>query len=94
MTLDDLLSTQAKAGERYSTAIAELHAAFVDIAAIDGALANGNSGHGDYVPTFGPVMPQNAGLFAHPVYAPTDAAFCWHSEATAKRNALIHEFNR
>jgi hypothetical protein len=94
MTLDALLSEQAKAGERYSAAIAELHSSFVDLAAIEGALANGNSGHGDYVPTFGPVMPQNAGLFGHPIYAPVDPAFCWHREATAKRNALIHEFNR
>jgi hypothetical protein len=93
MTLDELISAQAKAGERYAAAVAELHSAFVDLAAIDGALANGNSGHGEFVHTFGPVMPQNAGLFAHPVYAPTDPTFCWHSEATAKRNALINEFN-
>jgi hypothetical protein len=94
MTLAELIHAQAKAGERYAAAIAELHAAFVDLAAIDGALANGNSGHGDYVPTFGPVMAQNAGIFSHPVYAPVDAGFCWLNEATAKRNEIIHKFNR
>jgi hypothetical protein len=92
MTLAEIISAQAKAGERYSAAVEELHAAFVDLAAIEGALSNANSGHGDYVPTFSALV-QNAGPFAHPVYAPTDPAFCWHTEATAKRNALINKFN-
>jgi hypothetical protein len=94
MTLEELRSSQAAAGARYTKAVEELHAAFVDIAAVDGALANGNSGYGDVVHTFGPVMPQNAGLFAHPVFAPIDPAFCWHVEATAKRNAIIHKLNK
>ena len=58
MTLAELISAQAKAGERYSAAIAELHAAFVDLAAIDGALANGNSGHVDYVRPSAPSCPR------------------------------------
>ncbi len=94
MTYDELISTQAKAGARYAAAVAELHSAFVELAAIDGALANKHSGHPEVIRTFGPVLPQNPGLFAHPIYAPVDPAFCWTEEAMAARNDLINNFSR
>jgi hypothetical protein len=93
MQTDELIATQAKAGKRYAAAVAELQEAFVDLAAIDGALANANSGWPHAVPTFGPVWPQNLGVFAHPIFAPIDPARCWTEEFKAARDALVNHFN-
>ena len=89
MKTEELITSQAKAGERYAAAVAELHAAFVDLAAIDGALANRNSGHPHQVKTFGPILPQNLGVLAHPIYAPVDPSIDWKDHVVAARNALI-----
>lgn len=91
MQLDDLITYRNKAGERYAEAIAELHAAFMDLAAVDGALANSHSGHPEVVRTFGPLHP-NLGLFAHPVFAPDVAIGLWSDEVREKRDALIATF--
>jgi hypothetical protein len=92
MTLDDLITNQTKAGERYAAAIAELHAAFIELAAIDATLDNGHSGHPDVVRSFGPLHP-NLGLFAHPVFAPDVTVGAWSDEVREKRDALIASFN-
>jgi hypothetical protein len=93
MTLDELKDQQAKAGERYAAAIAELEAAFVDLAAIDAALDNGHSGHPEIVRSFGPLVPINLGLFAHPIFAPDVTVGLWSDEVREKRDALIASFN-
>ena len=93
MTLDELISTQAKAGERYAAAVAEFHAAFVDIAAIDAAFDNVHIGHGEIVRTFGPLHPNN-GLFAHPIHAPAVTVGLWSDEVREKRDAIIASFHQ
>jgi hypothetical protein len=93
MTLDDLISNQAKAGERYAAAVTEFHAAFVELAAIDAALDNGHSGHPEIVRSFGPLVPINLGLFAHPIFAPDVTVGLWSDEVREKRDALIASFD-
>ncbi|WP_131522928.1 hypothetical protein [Nitrobacter sp. Nb-311A] len=46
-TKSDMLTSRATAGTRYAAAITELRAAYVDLAALDGALRNKNFGVGD-----------------------------------------------
>jgi hypothetical protein len=94
MTLDDLISKQASAGERYAAAVAEFRAAFVELAAIDAALDNGNSGHPEIVRSFGPLLPVNISLFAHPVFAPDVTVRLWPSEVHEKRDALVASFHQ
>jgi hypothetical protein len=42
-----MLASRASAGARYASAITEMRAAYVDLAALDGALRNKNFGVGD-----------------------------------------------
>lgn len=53
-TKSTMLATRATAGARYSAAITELRAAYVDLAALDGALRNQNFGVGDTDAGIGP----------------------------------------
>jgi hypothetical protein len=92
MTTDELITYRNKAGERFAEAAREFRAAFMDLAAIDGALENGHSGHPEAVRTFGPISPVNLGLFAHPVFAPDVAIGLWSDEVREKRDALIATF--
>jgi hypothetical protein len=90
MTVAQLLAARTTAGARYVAAVAELHAAFVDLAAIEGALANGNVDYSEDVITFGPALPQNiSNLFAHPIYAPIDPLDDWSVEFKQARDAYI-----
>lgn len=92
MSTDELITAQATAGARYAAAIEELHAAFVDLAAIDAALDNGHSGNLEIVRSFGPLLPVNISLFAHPIFAPDVTVGLWPSEVNEKRDALIATF--
>jgi hypothetical protein len=92
MTLDEIKAAQVVAGERYSAAVAEFRAAFIDLAALDMALANGNSGHNETVATFAPHFPDNAAVFAHPVFAPQHIGR-WSDEVRDAADAYIDHFN-
>jgi len=90
MKFEDLLDSHSAAGKRYTAATIELHDAFVELAALDEVLANGNVGHADaqnirsFVNT-----PQNLGSFQHPKFAPIDPAICWRDQIKSRRDEPI-----
>ncbi|TPL75116.1 hypothetical protein [Mesorhizobium sp. B2-3-15] len=90
MTPAELLESHAEAGARYQTALAELEAAFINLAAHDRALENQN------VPV-GPTPVR--GFFGHPDSRPwplRHAEFAatgglnWQDETRARGNELIN----
>jgi hypothetical protein len=90
VTLEELINARAIAGSTYAAAIEQLHAAYVNLAAIDQALMNGGIGH-DGAPdvrTFAE-LPQHQEAFAHPVFAPIDTSKCWREEIYARRNEIL-----
>jgi hypothetical protein len=82
----DLRASRDKAGDRYRAAVEELHQAFVELAALDQALACGNVA-GEALQTF--LKPPDAWALAHPIYAPWQTLPNWGDEIQAKRNAHI-----
>src|SRR4051812_13969751 len=63
---------RATAGARYAAAVAELHSAWIDLAALDQVLANRNAGGVGYTfQTFkGDVDLRLPVMFNHPLYMP------------------------
>lgn len=89
MPIEKLLSDQLVAGKRYAAAVAELKAAYIELAAIDAAMANANvnTSH-EVVPTFFD-HPDNIGPFAHPIFAPLEGIPSWRDAISERRDALI-----
>lgn len=88
VALDELKSLQAKAGKRYASAVVELHVAYVDLAALDAAVANLDTSP-EPMRSFGPHLADNLGVFAHPAFAPLVSNPQWTSEIAAARDAYI-----
>jgi hypothetical protein len=83
--ISSLIAQRAAAGRRYAAAVAELRAAFIDLAALDSALVGKTS---DDVRTFG-TYPDVIAL-RHPVYAP-DVGGHLPSDATERRNQYLED---
>jgi hypothetical protein len=83
--ISDLRVSRDAAGARFRAAAEELHQAFVDLAALDQALANGNVG-GEHLQTLG--HPPDPWSLAHPKFAPYQPVN-WNDEIQARRNAYI-----
>lgn len=88
-TLPDLLNAQAAAGARYQDAVDRFYAAYIELAAIDGALANSgvNDRHVD-VRSFAPLA-ADLRPFDHPVFAPLRLPGDWREVIAQKRDELI-----
>ncbi len=73
MNLTELKTARATAGSRYAAAIVELRAALVDLAALDGALSNGNVDPGflDHATCGLPKIPPTLSAFEHKEFAPS-----------------------
>jgi hypothetical protein len=78
----DLEAARDAAGARFRAAAEELHLAFVDLAALDHVLANGNIG-AEQLATLG--HPPDLSTLVHPVYAPFKPAN-WNDEIHAMRD--------
>jgi hypothetical protein len=85
--ISDLRLSRDMAGTRFKAAVDELHEAFVDLAALDQALANGNVG-GEHLATLG--HPPDIWSLAHPRYCPYQPAN-WNDEIEIRRSAYIEE---
>jgi hypothetical protein len=83
--VSDLRLSRGAAGARFRAAAEELHLAFVDLAALDQTLANGNIG-GEQLQTLG--HPPDLWSLVHPKYAPYQAAN-WHDEIFAIRDRYL-----
>jgi hypothetical protein len=83
--VSDLQAAREAAGARFRAAAEELHLAFVDLAALDHVLANGNIG-GEQLATLG--HPPDLWSLVHPVYAPFKPAN-WNDEIQATRDRYI-----
>ena len=86
--ISDLRASRDAAGARFRAAVQELHEAFVDLAALDHALANG---HVDPIPIEPLQMlgePPDLWSLAHPKYCPHQPAN-WKDEIQAKRDRYI-----
>ena len=69
-TVEDLKAQRAAAGARYAAAVAELHDAFVDLAALDRALSNARALGEEQRTFFGGLGADFQSVLRHPVYAP------------------------
>jgi hypothetical protein len=78
------------AGRRYADAAAELRKCFVELAAIDQALAASRRSPSADAQTFA-AFPDPA-VFQHPVFLPTFDAD-WQAEAVARRDQLVGRLN-
>lgn len=92
MTLSELQAAQTTAGARYAAALDEFLAAFVDLAALDAALSNGNVNphRSDPVRSFGRIVERHE--LAHPVFAPHETPRLVHDDVIAARDAYINRF--
>jgi hypothetical protein len=85
--VSDLHDARNAAGARFRAAADELHWAFVDLAALDHVLANGNPIFGgEQLQTLG--APPDLWSLAHPVYAPHKLAN-WNTEIEAIRERYL-----
>ena len=85
--IQDLRASRDAAGARFRAAVEELHEAFVDLAALDHALANGHVNVGaEPLQTLG--QPPDLWSLAHPKYCPYQPAN-WNDEIKAKRDQYI-----
>lgn len=85
-TLPQLLTQRAAAGARYAAAVAELHTALVDLAALDATLNNTNVRPASQPdPTFHEVPDTLPWPFCHPVYAPRALLPHWRDEIQVAR---------
>ncbi len=91
MTFSELKSARATAGVAYQSAVQQLRDAYIELAALDAALANGNVGHGEVVRTFGR-LPQNVDGFMHAEFAPIYPAIDWRDLIAARRDQLLKSF--
>lgn len=92
-TLSQLTAQRAAAGARYTAAIAELHAALVDLAALDDLLNNSNVSPGTPpVPTFHEVPDVLPWPLSHPVYAPRTLLPHWRDEIQVTRTMYLAGF--
>jgi hypothetical protein len=83
--ISDLRDSRDAAGARFKRAVDELHAAFVDLAALDQTLANGNVG-AEQLQTLG--HPPDLWSLAHPKFAPYKLAN-WNTEIEALRDRYL-----
>jgi hypothetical protein len=81
----DLQAAREAAGARFKAAAEELHWAFIDLAALDRALANANVAN-EELQTLG--HPPDLWSLAHPKYAPYKPAN-WHDEIHAMRDRYV-----
>lgn len=89
MNLDELNQSRIAAGARYRAATDELHVSLIELAALDGAVAN-KTGRVDIPGFFN--LPQNLGSLAHPEFAPADTVGCWRDQIVARLNELLAQF--
>jgi hypothetical protein len=89
-----LLTQRETAGARYALAVAELHAAWTDLAGIDAALTSSRvSTSAAQIRTFGSNPDDFKLLLEHPVYGPKlSGSGSWSDEAATRRNALVSGF--
>jgi hypothetical protein len=85
-SISDLRASREAAGQRFAAAVEELHQAFVDLAALDQALANGHVA-GETLQTLG--EPPDPWSLAHPRFAPHQPRWNWNTEVQAKRDEII-----
>jgi hypothetical protein len=83
--VSDLKAAREGAGARFRAAAEELHWAFVNLAALDQTLANGNVAN-EELKTLG--HPPDLWSLAHPKYAPHKPAN-WNDEIQAMRDRYI-----
>jgi hypothetical protein len=83
--IPDLQAAREAAGARFRAAVDELHLAFVDLAALDQTLANGNVG-AEQLQTLG--HPPDLWSLAYPKFAPYQPAN-WHDEIFAIRDRYL-----
>src|SRR6267142_2577333 len=83
--ISDLRASRDAAGARFRAAVEELHLAFIDVAALDQTLANGNIG-AEQLQTVG--HPPDLWSLAHPKFAPFKPAN-WNDEIQAMRDRYI-----
>jgi hypothetical protein len=93
MNIADLRNARAVAGAQYAETIRRLRENFIELAAIDEALRNGNVGHGEVVRGFNH-LPQNAESFTHFEFSPVDLTDDWREAAKARRDQLIKAVTR
>jgi hypothetical protein len=85
--VSDLQTARDAARARFRSAVDELHFAFVDLAALDHVLANGNPIFGgERLQTLG--APPDYWSLVHPVYAPHKPAN-WNTEIEALRERYL-----
>ncbi|MDB5617471.1 hypothetical protein [Tardiphaga sp.] len=87
MSIRNLIDQRTAAGARYASAVAEFREAFLELAALDGALVGKTS---EQVRSFG-TYPDMIAL-RHPVYAP-DLEGHWPTEATERRNEFLAQLD-
>lgn len=90
-TIAQLTTQRATAGARYAAAVAELHAALVDLAALDGVLNNAavTPAGSQPTPTFNDPPDSLPWPFCHPVYAPRTTLPNWREEVTTARAVYL-----
>lgn len=85
--VSDLQAAREAAGARFRAAVDELHWAFINLAALDHVLANGNVNVGaEQLQTLG--HPPDLWSLAHPKYAPHKPAN-WNDEIQTTRDRYI-----
>jgi hypothetical protein len=89
MTLEELESQRATAGATYAAAVTGLHAAMVNLAALDQALDQ-VTGHSGSIKSFGP-LPSPLD-FRHPVFAPNVGGH-WQTDVANRRNEILANGN-
>jgi hypothetical protein len=83
-----LQEVRDQSGTRYAAAVAELHAAWVDLAGIDQMLENGHFKTHQPVMSFGSNPDTFKLLLIHPIYCP-NVGVNWVDEIHARRDALV-----
>ncbi|PZV39746.1 hypothetical protein [Mesorhizobium kowhaii] len=90
MTPSELLESHAAAGERYTAALAELQAAFIDLAGHDMALENRNVPVGPVpVRSFVGIPDSVPWPLRHPIFAP-DVGPNWQDAIRSRGNDIIN----
>lgn len=91
MNLSELKTAHTAAGAAYQSAIEQLRAAFIQLAALDRVL----EGVGDVfpIPSFNH-LPQNAEGFCHPIFSPLDPTSHWRDQVYARRDELNRAFQK
>lgn len=93
-TIAEILSARTVAGARYAAAVAELQAAYADLAGIDAALNSSTlAGHNaGTVPTFRGDADRIPWEFRHPVYS-ADAGVSLIDASATKRDQIAKSYS-